>query len=406
LESNDNLKVYINKKYKIINVNKNKIIYSSSNNKYDIIIIRLEDNEIEHYLEIDVNIFNKNSEELYKKEPIYIIHYPGKDSIAKISYGEGIEKIDEYDIKHLCNTEEGSSGSPILSAMTHEIIGIHKAVRRNKDKKVLYNIGTFLKFPLNELNDNNNDNYNIKRKTNMKIYINKKAKNFNLEKLEVPDSIFEFLIRFYFLNENLKDKIKKKIDISEKYYIINYEFINNIQKLYNYNQIKKELENFKYLDEKNLDYKISDIIYSIKKKAIIKDIIPLNNIQIIPRIEELYLIRQYVNFCLVNEEIIETIKKIDKDFNLKRPVSQNKHSFYFKPQLFYKGKDYIKIGELKENCYFELHYFIHVDLYKCNFNNLLKEINNSISIKEFFKQKNIDIDAIEMNDLIYLKFII
>ena len=121
-------------------------------------------------------------------------------------------------------------------------------------------------------------------------------------------------------------------------------------------------KNFKYLDEKNLDYKISDIIYSIKKKAIIKDIIPLNNIQIIPRIEELYLIRQYVNFCLVNEEIIETIKKIDKDFNLKRPVSQNKHSFYFKPQLFYKGKDYIKIGELKENCYFELHYFIHVDV--------------------------------------------
>ena len=153
--------------------------------------------------------------------------------------------------------------------MTHEIIGIHKAVRRNKDKKVLYNIGTFLKFPLNELNDNNNDNYNIKRKTNMKIYINKKAKNFNLEKLEVPDSIFEFLIRFYFLNESLKDKIKKKIAISEEYYIINYEFINNIQELYNYNQIKKELENFKYLDEKNLDYKISDIIYSIKKKAII-----------------------------------------------------------------------------------------------------------------------------------------
>ena len=267
-----------------------------------------------------------------------------------------------------------------------------------------YKKSTYVETHKNKINVNNsiknNDNYNSKRKTNIKTNINKNAKNFNLEKLEVPDSIFEFLIRFYFLNENLKDKIKKKIATSEEYYIINYEFINNIQKLYNYNQIKKELENFKYISEKNLDNKILDIINSIKKKAIIKDIIPMDDIQIIPRIEELYLIRQYVDFCLVNEEIIETIKTIQKDFKLKRPVSQNKHSFYFKPQLFYKGKDYIKIGELNENCYFELHYFINVDLYKCNFNNLLKEINNSNSIKEFFKRKNIDIDAIEMQDLI------
>ena len=41
IESKDSLKVYINEEYKIININ--KIIYSSSNNKYDIIIIRLEE---------------------------------------------------------------------------------------------------------------------------------------------------------------------------------------------------------------------------------------------------------------------------------------------------------------------------------------------------------------------------
>ena len=125
VESNNNLYVYINGKPKFININKNKIIYLSSNNEYDIIIIRLQDYEIEHYLKIDENIF-KNSENAYKDEPIYILHYPGKDEKAKISYGTGIEKINEYDIKHLCNTEGGSSGSPILSAMTNKIIGIHR----------------------------------------------------------------------------------------------------------------------------------------------------------------------------------------------------------------------------------------------------------------------------------------
>ena len=55
--SNNSLKVYINEDYKFININKNKIIYSSSNNEYDIMIIRLKDGEIKNYLKIDKNIF-------------------------------------------------------------------------------------------------------------------------------------------------------------------------------------------------------------------------------------------------------------------------------------------------------------------------------------------------------------
>ena len=151
VQSNNSLKVYINEKLKFININKNRIIYLSSNNEYDLIVIRLQDGEIDHHLKIDDNIF-KNSELAYKDEPIYILHFPGADK-AKISYGKGIEKINEYDIKHLCNTEEGSSGSPILSAMTNKIIGIHKAANRRRG----YNFGTFLKYPLSELNGNKNE---------------------------------------------------------------------------------------------------------------------------------------------------------------------------------------------------------------------------------------------------------
>ena len=81
--SNNSLKVYINEDYKFININKNRIIYSSSNNEYDIMIIRLQDGEIDHYLKIDENIF-KNSEQAYKNEPIYILHYP--DMMRRLKY--------------------------------------------------------------------------------------------------------------------------------------------------------------------------------------------------------------------------------------------------------------------------------------------------------------------------------
>ena len=50
---------------------------------------------------------------------------------------------------HLCCTKEGSSGSPILSLKTKKVIGVHKAF----DIKYKINKGSFLKYPINELNN-------------------------------------------------------------------------------------------------------------------------------------------------------------------------------------------------------------------------------------------------------------
>ena len=78
----------------------------------------------------------------------YILHFPNSGN-ASISYGYGIEQISNYNIKHLCNTLPGSSGGPILSRLTNKIIGIHKGCIETINKEDKYNIGTFLKFPLN-----------------------------------------------------------------------------------------------------------------------------------------------------------------------------------------------------------------------------------------------------------------
>ena len=154
LKNNNKLKFYINDKSKIININRNSIIYLSKVEEYDITIIKLNEDEINHYLEIDKNIFDEDSENNYKKEQIYILHYPDCKK-ASISEGDGIEQISYYDIKHLCNTEPGSSGGPILSRLTNKIIGIHKGCTNKKN--IRYNIGTFLKFPLNDLNGKTNE---------------------------------------------------------------------------------------------------------------------------------------------------------------------------------------------------------------------------------------------------------
>jgi hypothetical protein len=126
----------MNKKYQIIhNINKEDILYSSPNkgDKYDVMIINLKENnsyEV-NYLEIDENIFQHNSELYYKNEPIYILYYPNSKE-AKVSYGKGFEKLNGFNMKHLCNLEQGSSGGPILSYITNKVIGIHKEFNNNK----------------------------------------------------------------------------------------------------------------------------------------------------------------------------------------------------------------------------------------------------------------------------------
>ena len=133
------LKVYINKKSILININKNSKIYSSISSEFDITIIRIDEDDINDFLEIDENIFKDKSESTYKNENIFILHYPnGKE--AKVSNGNGIEIINEYSIKHKCNTDFCSSGAPILSDVTEKVIGIHKGFIKEKE----YNIGSFL----------------------------------------------------------------------------------------------------------------------------------------------------------------------------------------------------------------------------------------------------------------------
>ena len=108
---------------KTIKINNRKVY---TNKEDDVTIIEiLENNDgITEFLELDNDIFEDEFNSMNIKKSIYILHYPncGKSSV---SYGI-IKNLQNSDVSHLCSTEKGSSGSPILNLTNNKVIGIHR----------------------------------------------------------------------------------------------------------------------------------------------------------------------------------------------------------------------------------------------------------------------------------------
>ena len=102
---------------------------------------------------------------------------PYHPSVPSVSFGI-LKDLDNLSFKHCCNTNFGSSGSPILNLSNNKVIGIHKgAITIYNDN---YNIGRFLNNPINDF---------IKKINNNKIEENeiKSLMNHETKKLHVKD---------------------------------------------------------------------------------------------------------------------------------------------------------------------------------------------------------------------------
>ena len=202
LEKNEYLQISLSsdEEPKKIKLDKDRKIYSSVKNEYDMIIIKLkEEHKIDNYLEIDENIFNKNSENIYESDYIYILHYPKKEKIC-VSYGNIFLKCNQFFFKHKCNTNHGSSGAPILNLSSNKVIGIHRGCARDEKDIIQFNIGTFLKYPLIELNTM----HIIKKISN--LVLNKKE-----NKLIGENKNNEIIMEI----ENNEDNVNKDIHFSD-----------------------------------------------------------------------------------------------------------------------------------------------------------------------------------------------
>ena len=114
---------------------------------YDITIIEIkEEDQLSqfNFLEIDEKILKEEElEKIYLGEMIYIIHYP-QASFSTCSYDKIKQILNNSNIRYTCQTQPGSSGSPILNLKNYKVIGIHCGFHSNYN----VNIGNFLREPL------------------------------------------------------------------------------------------------------------------------------------------------------------------------------------------------------------------------------------------------------------------
>ena len=170
IKDKNKIEIIINDNKINIIINIEDIIYKSKKDEYDLIIIKLKEGEEYmkniNYLELDDYLFNKNSLKEYKS--IYILHYLNGQN-ASVSYLKDVvcDPNYKYDTQYKCNID--LSGGPILNLLSNKIIGIQKGYIQKNDG-IKYNIGTLLKYPLKEINNNNlYINYNIELKNPIHI---------------------------------------------------------------------------------------------------------------------------------------------------------------------------------------------------------------------------------------------
>lgn len=177
-----------------IDMSKKRQFYSEEGN-IDTTIIEIKKSDgidFKHFLDIDEDIFEENNE-TFKDKTIYLLHYPfGKNVKYSLGTVKNI-KCDGNTIEHLCCSQTGSSGGPLLRLINFKVFGIHKGGKQNKN----YNLGTILNMPIKNFyqesllkNGKKNDISfqgtidlsNIHRTCPAKLSFNEKFQNNNLKK--------------------------------------------------------------------------------------------------------------------------------------------------------------------------------------------------------------------------------
>ena len=263
-----------------------------TNENLDITIIELKDSDDRiKFLSLDHPILgqiNQGKKEInnglnnfYSNESVYVLNYI--EDIF-VSYGL-LVSIDEDTIEHRCNTEEGSSGSPIISLKTNKVIGVHYGGAKGDQFESNYGIlliksllefkamtNNFLFIRKNDSKYNNiNFNESVEPENQVPneysldcgIIPNKFISNisvdssqsfqgrqtqaqtnvFNVTNFHV--SLFKHLVRFHYLKKELNSNNNSFKNKMKDAYLLNAKVLNKLKQFYNINDIISNLDNKK-----------------------------------------------------------------------------------------------------------------------------------------------------------------
>ena len=164
----------------------------------DVTIIEIDNKSFIKFLDIDEDIYKENPNKYFKNISVYIIHY---EKGKKTKFSNGLIKCieeDDYTIRHICPTEHGSSGSPILNLNNYKVIGVHKGTKEGKN----WNLGTILKSPIDDFIKE------ISKETEINILLHNKC--VSKKTVKVIDSLF-----------SLRNKLRN--DIKVDFFFVDYD---------------------------------------------------------------------------------------------------------------------------------------------------------------------------------------
>ena len=286
-----------------------------------------EKDKIENISFLEIDNQNFENKAVFTNMPVYLLHYPDGIEIMKAS--GIIQNIgeDNYNIRHLCDSDFGSSGGPLLNLRNFKVVGIHKGgagIAKN------WNMGTLLDEPIKKLKEeiekiknkkNDNDEPTDTTKINNNIlYYNEKIND--LENIYEDSDYFESknlgafilctnieslkLIIKEIIKENEKDKniifnlILGECDLNkfQQFLNSNKQFVKCIQNtlIYNKNREPNSIPNIKDLKILNMYDNREDV-----KKLIV--ILSSKNIKPFP-LPKLIRYQDYLNkYKIFHEKI-------------------------------------------------------------------------------------------------------
>ena len=230
----------------------------------------------------------KNGYDIYKGKKCFLAGYPiGNLYEGKhCSSGEIKDIMNIFEFVHTCDSNYGSSGSPIVSFEDQFVIGIHKS----GDKKQPINYATFIGSIIDELQKakiKERQSYN--KPFNYEIFFKLIEDNIKSKKEEEIIEMEKYCTIKEYRNDYFdahKQFSKFYDDINEKNFYIclgklqNFVSKNNIELNSNFIELLKNFKNFeknyddmfeKCLDDKGFIYNINKIIRS-KNKLLIENI--------------------------------------------------------------------------------------------------------------------------------------
>ena len=261
---NITISLFNGKNFKNIQIDSKRKRYLNQNLDITIIEIRQDQDKIYDFLSLDKQIFNfkynekiNNYIDIYKGQSIYLLNYiNGNEIFASLGL---LKDINNNEIIHKCNTDKGSSGSPIILLSNNKVIGVHHSGTYYNDKS---NFGTLLSKPISEFqNISNNllvikkDNNQIGKINNIKINMIENSlinTNMNLNNsYNLNNSKFQN-------NLNIRANLDENLNLSISIIKERQKLLNEIHiPLGNKNDPKKEY----YLINKNYLKEISGRLY-------------------------------------------------------------------------------------------------------------------------------------------------